>query len=188
MSYVFQSNLASKFAEAIIVSTTTQAKAMMPGSGWIVAMDPSLTSATRMATRKTSSMDHLPITSMHRTRVVLLFEDRVFQVKQRKNKPNIFASGMTIEQSRTSMAMPRVPSFQSSTVPLQIVDWVLYPSFDKERIGNRFAGIKSIKAAMENASVRWMPRGACMCKDALHFVHVALYPAGIIGTCCVCPQ
>src|SRR3954469_19544726 len=56
----------SKLAEASMVSTTTAVKATRPGPGRMVAIWPSFTSATRTASRKTSSIAHGPTTSMKR--------------------------------------------------------------------------------------------------------------------------
>src|SRR6185369_5457334 len=56
----------SKLAEANIVRTTTHVKAIRPGPGRMVAIWPSFTSATRIASRKTSSIAQGPTTSMKR--------------------------------------------------------------------------------------------------------------------------
>src|SRR5213075_312997 len=55
----------SKLCEASMVSTTTQVKATRPGPGTTDAREPSLTSATSTASRKTSSIAHGPIASMN---------------------------------------------------------------------------------------------------------------------------
>src|SRR5262249_47832154 len=56
----------SKLAEASMVRTTTAVKAISPGPGRTVAICPSFTRATRIASRKTSSIAHGPTTSMKR--------------------------------------------------------------------------------------------------------------------------
>jgi len=90
---------------------------------------------------------------MKRSKTELRFDDWNFQEKQRKNKPTIFASGMTIEQSKTRMAIPFVPLIHNSTTPCQIVLLLLPPKLLIERIGSMFAGTKRINAASDKAIV-----------------------------------
>ncbi|MCY1310526.1 hypothetical protein D9M70_607250 [compost metagenome] len=61
-----QISLGSKVTAAIMVSTTTLAKAAAPRFASMLARLPKFTSATRMAITKISSIDQRPIHSMKR--------------------------------------------------------------------------------------------------------------------------
>jgi hypothetical protein len=108
---------------------------------------------------------------MHFNSFELFLADRFFHEVQSNSNPEIFVSGIIIEQRNTSSAIPGVPLFHSSLTPPRIVLWLLYPIFVIDRIGSVFAGINKINAAIEYATVRCMPRGTCVCNMALHLTH-----------------
>ena len=64
-----------------------------------------------------------------------------------------------MEHSNTRIAMPWVPLAHNSTTPSIMVLSFLCPNRDIDSIGKTFAGIKSTRAARENATVRWIPLG-----------------------------
>ena len=145
-----------------MVSTTTAPKKIAPTPGRTLANASRFTSATRMPTRKMSTIDHAPTTSVTRYSSVRSRRrhcEPVRTVSSSSTSTAILLSGTTKLAKNTSSASGHMPDSIRCSTPLRMVFGSPRPNWITVITGYTFAGISSSAAEPSSAQVRTMLSG-----------------------------